>query len=206
MKKIIILIIFFVIVLIFPAAIFSKVGVGIGTGKIRMSDLKAGGIYEVSPLSIVNTGDEVSDYQMGVAYNTNQPEMWPEKSWFKFTPGKFTLQPGAGQIVQVKLNLPVKMKPGDYFAYLEAKPVPKPTLASGGNVARVGVAAASKFYFSVIPSNIWQAIIYRFSTLLKNYAPWSYIISIVIISACVFAAITILFKKYFHFQINISKK
>ena len=203
-KAIVLIIIFFAVVLILPTAVFSRIGVGIGTGKIRMSDLKAGGIYEVLPLSIVNTGDEVSDYQMGIAYNSNQPEMRPEKSWFKFTPDKFNLQPGAGQIVQVKLNLPVKMKPGDYFAYLEAKPAPKPTAASGDNVARVGVAAASKFYFSVVPSNIWQAIIYRLATLLKNYAPWSYIISIVIIGALLVTIITILFRK--HFQINISKK
>ena len=46
--------------------------------------------------------------------------------------------------------VPVKTKPGEYFAFLESGPV-----AEGGPGTSGGVAVATKLYFTVVPANLW---------------------------------------------------
>ena len=67
---------------------------------------------------------------------------------------------------------------------------------------RIGVAAAVKLYFTVVPSNIFQAIYHRIHSFFTLYAPWTWIVLVMIIAATV---ITI-FRRIFRFQIRISKK
>jgi len=99
--------------------------------------------------------------------------------------------------VQIKLTLPVKTNPGNYFAYLEAHPVKK-TVSSGGTT--IGVAAAAKLYFTVAPANIFQGIYYRFISIYSRYHPWDTIILAVIFTATL---IWLLSKK---FKFQIAKK
>lgn len=196
MKKLYFLILF---LLIGPFLVFAAVGVGVGTGKIVVDKpLKPGGLYNLPPLTVFNTGDEKSEYIINVAYHTDQPQLRPDKSWFIFEPYPFSLGPAKSQVVTVKLNLPLKITPGDYFAYLEAKPV---TTGTQGTVT-IGIAAASKLYFSVAPANIFQAITWRISTFWKMYVPWTWIV----FSILIFAVIIVLFRKFFKFQVGISKK
>jgi len=177
---------------------FARVGVGVNLGKIEIDEaLKPGGIYNFPSLGVLNTGDEPGDYEVEVTYHQDQPQLRPPQEWFSFNPASFHLEPGGSQSVAVKLNLPMKVKPGDYFAYLEAHPVIK-----AGPGTTIGVAAATKTYFTVMPANIWQAIYYKISSLLTIYAPWTYVILAIFIGAVV---ITI-FKKFFAFQIGIRKK
>lgn len=199
MKKIIVLF-WGIIILIFPVVVLAKIGVGIATGKIQVDQkLKAGLIYTLPPLTVINTGDEPSEYGVGIQYHENQPEMRPLKEWFSFKPLNFHLEPGQTQVVQVKLNLPVTgAKPGDYFAFLQGFPVTK---AQAGSTS-VGVAAATKLYFTVAPANIFIGIYYRFGSLLKLYSPWSYVGLAVIIAAL----IIILFRRFFSFNIGINLK
>lgn len=59
----------FVVLLFVPFGVLARVGVGIGTGEIRMAeDLKPGGFYELPILSIFNTGTEPGEYQVSIAY------------------------------------------------------------------------------------------------------------------------------------------
>ena len=181
------------------SAASATVGVGVGLGKIKMSEaLRPGGTYQLPLLPVLNTGDETSSYIVGVDYLDNQPEMKPAKDWFSFTPSKFGLEPGRNQTVTVNLTIPLKTEPGDYFAFLEAHPDVK---VSGGGTA-VGVAAASKLYFTVAPSNIFQALYYKTVFFFGAYSPWTYIVLAVII-----AAVLIYFlRKRFSFNISIGKK
>ena len=91
----------------------------------------------------------------------------------------------------------MKVKPGDYFCYLEAHPIIK---ARPGTT--IGVAAATKTYFTVAPANIWQAIYYKTSSYFAMNAPWSYIVLAVVITAIFLAII----RRFFSFKINIRKK
>ena len=192
--------IFFITILLSLIAFsaLASVGVGVNLGKIQIDEpLKPGGIYNFPSIGVINTGDTAGEYELAVTYHQDQPQLRPVQEWFSFSPSSFNLEPGRSQSVVVKLTLPVKAKPGDYFAYLEAHPIIK-----AGPGTTIGVAAATKTYFSVIPANIWQAIIWRISSFWTMYAPWTYVVLAIIVAAIIIA----LFRKFFAFQIGIRRK
>lgn len=196
MKKF--LLFFLIVILALPLIVLARVGVGVGTGKIKVKEpMKPGGIYNLPSISVFNTGDEAGDYEMAVTYNYEQPELQPLQEWFNFSPSPFSLEPAKNQSVAVKLALPVKTKPGDYFAYLEAHPIVKKT----GGGTTITVAAATQLYFTVIPANIWQGIFYRISFFWTKYSPWTWVVLCIILGAIVI----VIFRKFFSFQVGIKK-
>ena len=192
------LIVFSVILTCFSYSALARIGVGVGTGKIQVTDkLKAGMIYKLPSLTVVNTGDEPSDYEVAVTYHEQQHELRPLTKWFIFTPQRFHLNAGEVKEVTIKLNLPLRTTPGDYFAYLEASPAKRSE--TGGT--SIGVAAAAKLYFTISPANFLQGIYYKVVSFWKVYSPWP---SIVTLALAIIVAI-ILFKKYFKIELNIKK-
>ncbi|OGH13362.1 MAG: hypothetical protein A2860_02535 [Candidatus Levybacteria bacterium RIFCSPHIGHO2_01_FULL_37_33] len=197
MKKF--LLFLFLLFVIFPTSVFATLGVGVGTGKIQIDEkLKPGIIYQFPPFTIINTGDEPSDYEADISYHEKQPQLRPPKSWFIFSPQKFHLDPGKVQIVNVKLNLPVITQPGDYFAYLEGHPIKK----SQKGQTSIGIAAAAKLYFTVVPANIFTGIYYKIISFWKVYAPWPqrFIVLLAIGIAYIFI------RKRFNIQIGLKKQ
>jgi hypothetical protein len=171
------------------------VGVGVGTGKITVDEpLMPGGTYKLSPMTVLNTGDEPGNYTVEVTYLQGQPELRPPAEWVSFSPASFYLEPKQSKSVAITLYLPLDAEPGDYFCFLEAHPV----MEGGG--FRIGVAAATKLYFSVKPANIIAAVVHKISTGLARTAPASYII---IIAVLVIAAILVLRK---HISIEVKRK
>jgi len=197
MKKI--LIGLFLLILLSPHIASARIGVGVGTGKIYVEDvLKAGMSYNLPSLTVLNTGDEPSNYTVGLAYHRDQPEMAPPKEWFSFSPEEFYLEPGEARTVEIKLNLPLKTRYGDFFAYLEGKPTKK---AQSGSTS-IGVAAAAKLYFTIAPSNFLEPIYYKTIAIWTAWMPWTNIFA-----ALLFTGIAlILFKRFFKIQINIKGK
>ena len=189
---------FAVILFAFPSLASAGIGVGVNLGKIEIDEaLKPGGIYNCPSIGVINTGDEAGDYELAVTYHQDQPEQRPSEEWFTFTPSSFHLEPGESQSVAVQLALPLKMTPGDYFSYLEAHPV---IIAGPGTT--IGVAAATKTYFTVAPANIFQAITHRISSFIVNNAPWTYVVLAVVAAAI----LVTVFKRFFAFRIGISRK
>lgn len=189
---------FILLLLIFPSIAYSKIGVGVGTGKIQVKDkLKPGMIYKLPPLTVLNTGDEESDYTVSVAYHTKQPEFMPEKDWFIFAPSEFHLKPGEVKVVDVKINLPVSTRPGDYFAYLEGRP----TIKAKEGITTIGIAAAAKLYFNVVPANIFQGLYYKIITFWQVYSPWTERAAILI----GIIAFTLILKRFLNIEINLKK-
>lgn len=181
-----------------PASALAKVGVGVGLGKINIEEeLLPGGIYKLPTIPVLNTGDEVTRYEMEVTYLSDQPELRPESNWFIFSPERFTLEGSKSQLTEVRLTLPLQTKPGDYFAYLEAHPV-----ATGEGGVTIGIAAATKLNFTVKPANIWQATIQKISTFFTTTAPASYII----LGALAFIVLILIIKKFFAFNFGVSLK
>lgn len=198
MRKFILIFLLLVLVLLIPVIVLARIGVGVGLGKIEVDEpLKPGGIYNLPSLPVLNTGDEPGKYGVSVEYHQDQPQMQPPQEWFSFGPSSFYLEPGQVQNVAIKLNLPVKTVPGDYFAYLEGHPI-----RETGPGTTIGVAAAAKLYFTVAPANIWQGIYYRIVSFWIMYTPWTWIVLIVVLAAIIIA----IFRKYFLFQIGIRKK
>ncbi len=182
-----------------PTLALASIGVGVGTGKIQVEDkLKPGIIYELPPLTVLNTGTEPSDYEVSISYFEKQPELMPELSWFMFSPPTFYLEPGKSQVVNVKINLPLNAKPGDYFAYLEGHPIKR--VQAGINT--VGVAAAAKLYFTVVPTNIFSAIYYKIISIFAIYSPWPQVVTgtvILIVGLRIFS-------RFFNLNIGLKRK
>lgn len=173
----------------------ARVGVGVGTGKITVDEpLMPGGTYKIHSMSVMNTGDEASNYSVDVTYLYEQKELRPPEEWVVFNPKTFHLEPNEGKIVELRLNIPMDAPPGNYFSFLEAHPVAE------GEGFRIGVAAATKLYFSVKPANIVSALVHKVSSFMAETAPVSYI---VIIAVLVIAAVMVLRK---HVAIEVRRK
>lgn len=196
MKRLILVLV--IVFLAFPAVALASVGVGVGTGKIQVTEkLYPGTIYELPTLTVINTGDEAGDYSVGISYMEKQAELKPAGSWFKFSPEKFHLDPGKAQVVTIKLDLPLKTEPGNYFAFVEGFPV-----KAGGSGTTVGIAAAAKLYFTVKPANIFSGIYYRVLSIWKINQPWSSRVAL----AGGIIVVLVLAKKFLNIQIGLKKK
>lgn len=167
-----------------------------GLGKVAIDEeLTPGGIYKLPTLPVLNTGDEDGEYQVTITFREDQEEFRPEEGWFTFSPQSFPLKAGESQQVEVSMTLPLGVRPGEYFAFLEASPK-----VSGEGVS-VGVAAATKLNFTVKPANILQAIIERIRKLFENNAPASYIFVGVIVAA----GALIVGRRYIDLRIGLKK-
>lgn len=175
----------------------AKVGVGIGAGEIRLTEtVKPGEIYTLPSLRIFNTGDETTTYGMGVAYHQDNPQMRPRKDWFVFSPATFTILPAGSQEVLITMIVPVKAGQGDYFAFLESGPV-----GTDKPGTTVGIAVATKLFFTVAPASIWQAVLHRVSAFFRMRSPWSWIG----LGVTLFVVLVFLFRKFFSFNIGVKK-
>ncbi len=184
-------------ILLAPALASARVGVGVNIGKIQIDqELKPGGIYKLPPVTVINTGDEKADYAVEATYHAEQKELRPEQRWFSFYPKEFTLEPGKSQKVNISLHLPILTKPGDYFAYIEGHPIRKE-----GQVT-IGIAAASKLYFKVVPSTWWQALYHKIITFFTANAPTSYIV----LGILVLLVIISIVNKYYGLKIAVKIK
>lgn len=168
-----------------------------GAGEVRLTEqVKPGGIYGLPSLRVFNTGDEITTYGFGVAYHQENPQLRPRKEWFTFNPDTFILEAGKSQEVSITMTVPVKAEPGDYFAFLEAGPVAKNQPGTS-----VGIAVATKLFFTVAPANIFQAVTYRVSSFFRANSPWSY----AGLGIALFILAIFLFRKFFSFNIGVRK-
>ena len=189
----------FCLVMVSPL-LASGIGVGIGSGKITIDeDLKNGMKYKFPELVVINTGDRESQYTVDISYDQNQKELLPPKEWFTFSPEIFPLKPGESQKVEIRLTIPIdKVIPGNYFAYLEARPV----IADEAGMATVGIAAAAKLFFTIAPSNFIEGVYYTIKYVFDEYQPWS----TVIVSAAGLVLLKVILSKFISIDLNIKPK
>lgn len=201
MKKTLIpLILLPISLIVFAQVVTAKMGVGVGTGKIQIDEkLKAGMIYEFPNLSVFNTGDEPSYYEVDIEFRSGQKELQPKKEWFVFSPEQFYLEPGDAESVEVSLKLPLKgVEPGDYFCFLLGRPV----VNDVGENTSVGIAAAAKLYFTVEPASVLSAAYYRILHFWEDYYPWTAIVSGTIAGVVVLVTLW----RIFGISINVQRK
>lgn len=99
-------------------------------------------------LSVLNRGDAAGTFSLMVTGLSNQDELSADGTWFKFDPQQFTIDAGAGQVVNVRLRVPVDATIGRYRALLEAS-----AGDAGASGVTVGVAVASTVIFEVKDAN-----------------------------------------------------
>lgn len=201
MKKYVFCCVFLAAILILlPITARAGIGVGVGLGKIRVEQpLKPGMIYKVAELPVLNTGGEESLYELDITFHRDQAELRPPREWFVFVPQRFSLEPGGVQSVEIKISLPLKdVKPGDYFGYLEARPI----IDEVAGVTSIGIAAATKLWFTVAPANLLQAIYYRASYKIAVFwdfaTPWIWFVIVLAAGAIIVAVL----KRFFNFQVQ----
>jgi hypothetical protein len=175
---------------------YAQVGVGITPSKISIDEpLVPGEIYRLPAISVVNTGEVASDYEVVVSYSSEQTELTLPAEWVNFEPERFHLEPGETRQVAVTLNVPVRAMPGDYFAYLEAHPIGE------GNGVAIGVAVATKLDLTVKPSNVFMAVWAKVSGFFAINAPASYIgLGVLVAIGLVF-----LFRRFFRVRFRLER-
>lgn len=163
-----------------PFNAYSKIGVGVGIGKIQVDEiLRPGQTYHLPDLPVINTGDEAMLYQVSTEYRDNIKESDPDKDWINFYPNSFKLEPGSVKLVNVSIDLPIDAKPGSYFAFLQAQPIKEVENAEG--TSSVNIAAAAKLYFTIEPANIFQAVYYKLEYFWNKFYPWDLAIVVLIV-------------------------
>jgi hypothetical protein len=187
------------LLLLFPTISYARLGVGVGTGKIQVDEnLYPGVIYKLPAITVINTGDETSKYEVVVSQREKQEELKPNPEWISYSPEKFELEPEKLQLVEVTLDLPITAKPGNYFAFLEAHPYQE----REGGTSSVGIAAAAKLYFTVKPANVIMGIYYKIISWWKVYAPWSNIITSVVVAIIAWNIL----KRFVNIDVSFRKK
>lgn len=155
----------------------AKVGVGVASGSISLSEpLYPGNEVLIPPVTVINTGDETAQYSVSITYHQDQPAYPPPAAWFHITPDNFSLEPGESKAVEVKIQIPIKVEIGEYFAYIEARP--ENTVQT--EQTKLGIAAATKLDFTVENATRIQAIMYWLRAFWLRHA-----IPIVIVSALI---------------------
>jgi len=183
-----------------PAAdIQAQSGVGIMPGIIRVDELLLpGGRYNLPSVQVVNTGSEASDYEVELAFMAEQEELQPSSDFIILSPTSFYLEAGSNQVISLSLDIPVRAKPGDYLAYIEAHSVA--TGAEGG--MQIGVAAATKLYFTVKPASLFVGVMNSIANFFTRTAPGSYIVlGIIVLGLAVF-----LLRRRIRVDITIARK
>lgn len=172
-------------------------GVGIMPGVIRVDEpLLPGGYYNVPSLQVVNTGQEASDYEVELARMAQQEELQAPPEFISFSPKSFHLEPGASQVVSLSLDIPVKAKPGDYLAYIEAHPV-----AHAGGTS-IGIAVATKLFFTIKPANIVVGVFAAISSFFSIRAPISYIV----LGAVLLGIVVFFLRRRIRFEVKMERK
>lgn len=189
------------VVMLLPHSVHAQVeqgvvGVGVGSGKITVDEsLYSGKLYTLPPLSVVNTGTVPSKYTVAISYHEQQEELRPDANWFNFAPREFSLQPGEVRTVEVVVTIPLKVEPGNYFAYLEASPLK----GDESSDTHVGIAAAAKLYFSVEQTSFLYAVYYR---LLSLYQQYTAIVLTILVGTSLFIVVQLI-RKYFRISVQL---
>ncbi len=175
-----------------------QVGVGIMPGIIKVDKgLLPGGQYKIAPVQVVNTGNISSQYELIITRMARQEELQPPAEFVSFSPRIFTLEAGKSRTIDLNLNIPANATAGNYLAYVEARPV---STEAGGMT--IGIAAATKLYFTVLPADMLQSFAADIGRFFGRTSPFSYIV-LGLLAVAVFA---FLFRRYIRLDIKLSRK
>ena len=158
---------------VLPGSVSAQSGVGVNVGKIQIDQkLSTGGSYNLPSIGVINTGHDASDYSVRISFLADQEEQRPPENWFSFSPLEFRLEPGETRTVGIRLKVPVTARSGDYFALVEAFPVPPERTG-----VVIGIAAATKLTFTVQASNrFFGSALWTYHRV-NDRSPYSYVIA-----------------------------
>lgn len=173
-------------------------GVAINVGRIEVRQvLYPGRRYDLATVSVVNTGSGEDEYTLSFIFAEGQRELRPDPAWLVLRPERVRIAAGGRAPVRVGLALPLRARPGRYFAFLAAHPV-----ARAGSGVTIGVAAAARLSFEVGAASPAHAAWFWLADRLSRGAPWSYAgVVLAVLAVAVFA----LGRRY-SFQFRIERR
>ena len=171
----------------------SRVGVEVIPAIIRVEEpLIPGKGYSLPSIEVVNLGDVGGDYEVTLI-RMEQVELQPSEEFLSLSPRSFHLEPQASQEVALNLSIPAGAELGDYLGYIEAHTV------SQGEGTIIGIAAATKLYFTVEPNpGVFGSIANFFS----SWAPFSYIV----LGLMILGITLLLLHRYLGLELKVNRK
>jgi hypothetical protein len=180
--------ILFILLFLIPSLVLANPGLKIDNDKIIIKEpLQAGEIYKSSSVLISNNGGQEAHYHLTVNHDDVQQEIKLEEEWLNFSANNFDLKPNQEKEVVIFLNLPIRIKAGNYFTLIDVYPIDMK-----GDVY-LDKSESIRFYFSVTEVNLFQGIYYKVITFFTEYSPASYIIAII---SLIMISLWILSKKF----------
>ena len=179
-----------------PAAATSGVSVDLGRIEITQQ-LSPGAAYTLPALGVRNPGTERTSYVMVASPVAGEDGgAMTDASWFRFEPASVTLEPGETQRVRIRLVLPTDAEPGDYTVLVGAQ------IATPGEGASVGAAAAARTTFTIQPSSDLAALMTQLGQAFTDLMPWSAIVPAVLVAAMTLWVL----RRRFTFRIGIERR
>src|SRR5688572_22739649 len=133
--------------------------------------LRQGQELALPPLSVGMPGDAAASIEIDILHIGDQPELVPNRSWFRFNPERFDTQPTRTTVVEARMSVPKEAAPGTYKVLLRARQIRD----SSATVSGVGVtgAVASTLTFTVVNVDFkpWDPAVDFF----RERAPFSYV-------------------------------
>ena len=146
------------LLLSFPLAAEASVGVGIQAGPVRLGSVAhAGQSYSLPSVYVVNTGTETETVILRVERLSHGPGRAVPPSWIQVAGHGVQLQAHQSARIPLQLVLPGGAQRGRYSSDIVADVTG--TISVGQ--ANLGVAAATKLVFSVVPGaaqGFWPAV------------------------------------------------
>lgn len=142
----------------FPLTAAASVGVGIQAGPVRLGSVAhAGQSYSLPPVYVVNTGTETETVSLRVERLSHGPGRAVPPGWIQVAGHGVQLEARQSARIPLQLVLPGGAQRGRYLSDIVA------TVAGTISVgqANLGVAAATKLVFSVVPGaahGFWPAV------------------------------------------------
>jgi hypothetical protein len=119
-------------------------GVSINLGSVEVDGtLDPGDSYRFPEVQITNRGDEVATYLMSARPIEGSDEEPLEPGWFTLAPTRFTLDPGAVQVVSIALDVPAGAPSGTYTGLIG------PDIVNDRSGITIGAGVATKFTFEI---------------------------------------------------------
>jgi hypothetical protein len=179
------------------APVAASSGVSVDLGRIEITQqLSPGASYTLPTLGVRNPGTERTSYVMVASPVQSDGGAIPGRGWFTFEPATLTLEPGEVQKVRIRLVLPTDAAAGDYTVLVGAQ------IATPGEGASVGAAAAARTTFTIQPSSGLQAFTTQLGQAFQDLLPWS-----ILVPALVVLGLAAWFlRRRFTFRIGIERR
>jgi hypothetical protein len=135
------------VLLIWPAASYASVGVGVQAGPVRLSGAAhPGGRYSLPSVFVVNTGTQPESVAIVVERISPGSGRTIPPAWVSVSSAPVRLAHNQSARIPLWLTVPSGAAPGRYFSDVVAKGTA--SLSAGG--ANLGVAAATDLEFTVV--------------------------------------------------------